>query len=137
MKFLLLVLTILTATSVNAADLVMPYKGVYDGDTVYSELCFLPSPLKNVSIRLVGIDTPEIRTTCASEKALGYQAKAYLESLLAEQTEILVKNVDWDKYGGRIDGDIILPNGDSVSALMIKSGLARPYMGGTREPWCK
>lgn len=137
MKFLLLVLATLTLTSVNAADLTMPVKGVYDGDTFYSELCALPDPLKSVSIRIIGIDTPEIRTTCASEKVKGYEAKAYLEKLLSGQSEILVKNVEWDKYGGRIDGDVFLPDGTSVAVKMIESGLARPYTGGTRQSWCE
>lgn len=135
MKYLIIGMLLLG--SVNAADLMMPIKGVYDGDTFYSELCSLPKPLKDVSIRIMGIDTPEIRTTCLAEKAKGYEAKAYLESLLAGQSEVLVKNVDWDKYGGRIDGDVILPDGSSVASKMIEKGLARPYSGGTREPWCQ
>ena len=136
-KFLLPVLAILTLTSANAADLLMPIKGVYDGDTFYSELCALPKPLKDVSIRISGIDTPEIRTTCLSEKSLGYAAKKQLEDLLAGQTEIIVKNVEWDKYGGRIDGDVYLPDGTSVAVKMIESGLARPYTGGARQSWCE
>ena len=116
--------------------MLLPLKGVYDGDTVYTELCGLPAALKQVTIRLENIDTPEIRTTCASEKALGLAAKKFLEDTLAGQTEIMVKDVKWDKYGGRIDGDIILPDGKSVSALMVSAGYARVYTSGVRQPWC-
>lgn len=135
MKFLLLGL--LMMASANAADLIMPIKGVYDGDTFYSELCALPKPLKDVSIRISGIDTPEIRTTCLSEKAKGFEAKGYLESLFVGQTEVLVKNVEWDKYGGRIDGEVYLLDGTNIAVKMIESGLAVPYSGGTRQSWCK
>ena len=120
----------------SAADLIMPVKGIYDGDTFYSDLCALPKPLSEVSIRIVGIDTPEIRTTCASEKVLGYAAKAKLQELLEGQTVVVVKEVEWDKYGGRIDGRVFLEDGTDIAAKMIESGLARPYEGGTREPWC-
>lgn len=135
MKFLLLGL--LMMASANAADLIMPIKGVYDGDTFYSELRSLPKPLKDVSIRISGIDTPEIRTTCASEKVMGFEAKAYLEKLFAGQTKVLVKNVDWDKYGGRIDGEVFLLDGTNIAVKMIESGLAIPYDGGKRQSWCK
>jgi len=136
-KFLLLVLTTLTLTSANATDIILPVKGVYDGDTIYSELCALPPPLKNLSIRISGIDTPEIRTTCLSEKTLGLAAKKYLEELLSINPEVVVKNVDWDKYGGRIDGEVFLIDGTNVGQKMIDSGLARPYTGGPRLTWCE
>lgn len=134
MKFLI-GLALLT-TSAFATDMMLPIKGVYDGDTVYSELRMLPSPLSKVSIRIANIDTPEVRTTCISEKVLGLAAKKHLESLLEGYQIVLVKDVEWDKYGGRIDGDIILKDGSRVSEKMIESGHARPYYGGSKEPWC-
>jgi len=121
----------------SAADLIMPIRGVYDGDTFYSDLCALPVPLNKVSVRIAGIDTPEIRTTCLSEKAAGLAAKAKLEELFAGQNVVVVKNVEWDKYGGRVGGNVFLENGTDVAAKMIESGLARPYNGGARESWCK
>jgi len=130
---------VLGSLTLNAAasDMMLPVKSVYDGDTFHSNLCALPVPLSTVSVRIAGIDTPEIRTTCASEKAMGYAAKKYLEDLFVGQTEVLVKNVEWDKYGGRIGGDVFLADGSSVAERMIKSGLARPYTGGTRQSWCE
>lgn len=137
MKILLLVLATLTLTSANATDLMLPVKGVYDGDTFYSELSSLPDPLKNVSVRIMGIDTPELRTKCESEKIKGYEAKTYLNELLSGHSEILVKNVRWDKYGGRVDGDVYLPDGSNVANKMIENGFARPYTGGARQSWCE
>ena len=138
MKVLILFLLFLNSlySVAHSADLIMPVKGVYDGDTFYSDLCALPKPLSEVSIRIVGIDTPEIRTTCASEKVLGYAAKAKLQELFEGQNVVVVKDVEWDKYGGRIDGRVFLEDGTDIAAKMIESGLARPYEGGTREPWC-
>jgi endonuclease YncB( thermonuclease family) len=128
---------ILIGSVAHAADLTMPVKGVYDGDTIYSNLCALPAPLNKVSVRIIGIDAPELRTKCLSEKALGYEAKAKLEEILAGQTTVIVKDIEWDKYAGRVNGRVFLEDGTDVAAKMIESGLARPYSGGTRESWCK
>ena len=40
----------------------------YDGDTCYVVAKTLPDTLRNMSIRILGIDTPEIRGKCLDEK---------------------------------------------------------------------
>ena len=137
MKFLSLVLLTLTLTSASAADLVMPVRGVYDGDTIYSDLCALPYPLNKVSVRVRGIDTPEIRGDCDNEKSLAYKAKDELIKILSSSDKVMVKNIVWDKYGGRVDGDIFLLDGTDVAKKMIESNLAREYTGGLRGTWCE
>ena len=42
----------------------------YDGDTCYITAKTFPEPLQKMSIRILGIDTPEIRGDCEEEKAL-------------------------------------------------------------------
>lgn len=137
MKFLLLVLTTLTLTSANAADITLPVRSVYDGDTIRSDLPALPVPLNHISVRVLGIDAPEIHGKCDAEIAGAYAAKAKMQSLLAGQTSFMIKGVSWDKYGGRIDGKVFLNDGTDVAAKMIESGLVRPYTGGARAGWCK
>jgi endonuclease YncB( thermonuclease family) len=137
MKKLVMMLTLITASNLSiATDIQVPVVGVYDGDTIYSNLYVLPSPLNKVSIRLYGIDTPELRTKCEYEKSQAKLAKLYLESILLGQEEVIVKDVQWDKYGGRIDGKVFLLDGTDVSQKMLDSGLATPYFGGTRKDWC-
>jgi endonuclease YncB( thermonuclease family) len=44
----------------------------------------------------------------------------------------------WDKFGGRVDGFLYLPDGNDVSTLLIRSGYAAPWDGrGTqpKPPW--
>ena len=41
----------------------------YDGDTIYIRMPGLPNPIAEMSVRVAGIDTPEIRGACEVEKA--------------------------------------------------------------------
>jgi endonuclease YncB( thermonuclease family) len=42
----------------------------------------------------------------------------------------------WDKFGGRVLGDIIL-DGQSLRASLITNGFAREYYGEEKQSWCK
>jgi endonuclease YncB( thermonuclease family) len=42
---------------------------------------------------------------------------------------------DWDKFGGRVLGDIIL-NGKSLREMLIANGYARAYFGEAKQSWC-
>jgi endonuclease YncB( thermonuclease family) len=43
--------------------------------------------------------------------------------------------MDWDKYGGRVLGDVIL-NGQSLRGMLISKGYAREYYGEAKTSWC-
>jgi endonuclease YncB( thermonuclease family) len=43
--------------------------------------------------------------------------------------------MDWDKYGGRVLGDVLL-NGQSLRQLLIANGFAREYYGEAKTSWC-
>lgn len=108
----------------------------YDGDTLYVLVPELPGKLRQVSVRVLGIDTPEIRGRCEAERRLAVEARDYLVSLF-EGADLVVLDVDgWDKYGGRIDARVITPDGRDLAALLVAAGLARPYDGGKRQGWC-
>lgn len=131
------VLLTIAAVSAHAADMVMPIRGVADGDTIQSSLK-LPCPLCNVSVRILGIDTPETSylAKCVAERARGLEAKKLVQAMAAGQKEMTVKNIKWDKYGGRINGHVFI-NGVSVGDTLIAQGLARPYTGlGPKSNWC-
>jgi endonuclease YncB( thermonuclease family) len=51
----------------------------------------------------------------------------------AQKKQVVI--YDWDKFGGRVLGDIIL-NGSSLRELLIQNGLARPYFGEAKQSWC-
>ena len=111
---------------------------VVDGDTVAFSAPFLPAPLKQeLSIRVFGVDTPEkgFRAQCPSEAARGAAATEFTKKLVAAATQRQMVLMDWDKYGGRVLGDVIL-NGQSLRNLLIQNGFAREYYGEAKTSWC-
>lgn len=111
---------------------------VKDGDTVVIEAPYLPAPLKQqLSIRVLGVDTPEKapRAKCDKEAAGGAAATEFTKKAVANAKQIQVELVDWDKFGGRVLGDVIL-DGQRLSQLLIKNNLARPYFGEAKSSWC-
>lgn len=135
--FAFLFLSFLTI-SAPAADMIMPIRGVADGDTIRSTLK-LPCPLCNVSVRILGIDTPESTylAKCEREKALGLEAKAFLIAFSSGKETMMARNVKWDKYGGRIDAYVEI-DGINIGDLLISKGYAKPYTGiGPKPDWCQ
>ena len=112
---------------------------VIDGDTVEFAAPFLPAPLKpKLAVRVFGVDTPEkgFRAKCESEAKRGDAASAFTKKVISESKTARVAIIDWDKYGGRVLGDIILDNNVSLRALLIKNGFAREYYGEAKQSWC-
>ena len=144
-KFLFVLLAVLSVGA--AAQKKTPEMKVYDftvtrvidGDTVEFAAPFLPAPLKpRLSVRVFGVDTPEkgYRAKCASEKSQGEAASAYTKKIITASKTARVAIIDWDKYGGRVLGDIILDNNVSLRALLIQNGFAREYYGEAKQSWC-
>lgn len=111
---------------------------VVDGDTVAFRADWLPDPLKKeLSIRVFGVDTPEKghRAGCPAEAQRGEMASAYTKQLVAAAKTRQIALMGWDKYGGRVLGDVIL-NGVSLRQLLIQNGFAREYYGEAKQSWC-
>lgn len=143
-KRLLLILA-LTATPISFASekisVAYDYKitRVLDGDTVGFVATFLPAPLKQeLSLRVYGVDTPEkgFRAKCDAENQRGLAATKFTKDLIlkAKRTQVVI--MDWDKYGGRVLGDVLI-DGISLRSLLIGSNYARPYNGNAKQSWCK
>jgi endonuclease YncB( thermonuclease family) len=112
---------------------------VIDGDTVAFQADFLPAPLKKeLSIRVYGVDTPEkgFRAQCPSEAQRGEAASAFTKQMIAASQQRQVVLMDWDKYGGRVLGDVLL-NGQSLRVMLIQNGFAREYYGEAKTSWCQ
>jgi endonuclease YncB( thermonuclease family) len=112
---------------------------VIDGDTVAFQADFLPAPLKKeLSIRVFGVDTPEkgFRAQCPSEAHRGEAASAFTKAAVAQASQRQVVLMDWDKYGGRVLGDVLL-NGQSLRQMLIANGFAREYYGEAKTSWCQ
>ena len=112
---------------------------VIDGDTVEIAVDFLPSPLPpKLSIRVMGIDTPEKapRAQCDAEAALAKKASAFTKNAVANALEVDIKILKWDKYGGRVLGDVYLDH-QSLAESLVSAGLARHYKGDAKQSWCE
>ena len=112
---------------------------VIDGDTVAFQANWLPEPLKKeLSIRVFGVDTPEksFRAKCPSEAARGEAATAFTKQTINASTKRQIIMMDWDKYGGRVLGDVLL-DGKSLRQQLIANGFAREYYGEAKTSWCE
>jgi endonuclease YncB( thermonuclease family) len=111
---------------------------VSDGDTVVIAAPFLPAPLKpELAVRIFGVDTPEkgFRGQCESEKQRGEAASQFTKAAITKSTKRQVVLYGWDKFGGRVLGDIIL-DGQSLRTGLIQNGFAREYFGDAKQSWC-
>ena len=111
---------------------------VTDGDTVVISAPFLPAPFKpELAIRVFGVDTPEKghRAMCPSEAQRGEAASAFTKNAIAQGGKFQVTMYGWDKFGGRVLGDILI-NGQSLRAGLIANGFAREYYGEAKQSWC-
>jgi endonuclease YncB( thermonuclease family) len=109
-----------------------------DGDTVVISAPFLPLPLKpELAVRIYGVDTPEkgFRAKCEAENARGQSASTFTKHLIGNSTRNQVTLYGWDKFGGRVLGDIIL-DGKSLRSELIQNGFAREYYGDAKQSWC-
>lgn len=132
--------TMAIAANKNPAHAEYDYKitRVIDGDTVAFEAPFLPAPLKQeLSVRVFGVDTPEkgFRAGCESEAKRGEEASKFTTEQIRRAKKIQVSIISWDKYGGRVLGDIII-DGKSLRKMLIDNGFAREYYGDKKESWC-
>lgn len=111
---------------------------VSDGDTVVIAAPYLPLPLKpQLAVRIYGVDTPEkgFRAKCDSENQRGLAASEFTKNTIKVSKSRQVILYDWDKFGGRVLGDIIL-DGRSLRELLIQNGYAREYYGDAKQSWC-
>jgi endonuclease YncB( thermonuclease family) len=111
---------------------------VSDGDTIVISAPFLPQPLKpELAVRIYGVDTPEKghRAQCPQENERGQLATKFTTNAVAKSTKRQVVLYGWDKFGGRVLGDIVL-DGQSLRGMLITNGFAREYFGEAKQSWC-
>ena len=135
--FVFLLASMTSATAFGLSIELREYKDrvCYDGDTCYVIIKALPEKLEKMSIRVLGIDTPEIRGKCAEEKELALKARIFANKVFRSANKIEFKNLQWGKYGGRLLSDVYLDD-KLYSKMIIDEGLARPYDGKTKKGWC-
>jgi micrococcal nuclease len=105
---------------------------VYDADTCTVLVdCGFNIFLKE-RVRLMGIDTPEIRTKNLKEKELGIEARDWVRGMILDK-EVECKFYKEGKFG-RYLVDIYY-KGECLNELLVAKGYAKRYDGGKRVPW--
>ena len=118
-----------------AGPFVASVEAVIDGDTLTVVVPVWLGLAVTTSVRLRGIDAPELHGACQREKDLAAEAKRYLATETTPQVRLT--NIEGDKYYGRVEADVTtVPDGLNLADAMLTSGLARPYDGGKRGQWC-
>jgi len=138
--FTLLLLSALYAQSLKdmtfGSATVLKVTSIYDGDTFRADIKDYPDIIgKRMSIRINGIDTPEIKAHCEKEKILARDAKKVTVSLLRNAHKIELRNIRRGKYF-RLIADVYV-DGKPVSNELIKNNLAVSYHGGHKKDWCE
>lgn len=115
-------------------NIVVEVVGVYDGDTFKVNVDGWPDIIgKNISIRIYGVDTPEIRGTRGAIKDLAMLAKAFTDSELTLASKVELRNIRRGKYF-RIIAEVYVDD-VNLGDLLIKRGFAKEYYGGKRPVW--
>ena len=105
---------------------------VYDGDTITiaTKLPHDGSPIYRFSVRINGIDCPEMKTQDHNERTCANIAKQKVCNMIFNKV-VHLKNVKLEKYG-RILADVYLQD-ISVGDMLCKCNLAVKYDGGTKK----
>lgn len=110
---------------------------IFDGDTFAAYVNLEDDIRISVRVRIRNVDTPEIHGECDYEINAALRAKERLAELIPVGTVVELDKIKDDKYLGRIDAYVIMPDGRDVGKILIKEKLGRPYSGGRRQPWCQ
>ena len=132
------VLGVIFGMSLSCSAMAVPavVNYVLDGDTFAAGVQVADDITITVRVRLINVDTPELSGTCPREVAMAESAKDFVVDLLPAGTKVDLQNIKDDKYLGRIDANVILPDGRDLGDVLIKQKLARSYSGGRRLGWC-
>ena len=122
----------------DTVEFTFPIKGgrvikVYDADTITiaSKLPYDDSPMYRLSVRLNGIDTPEMKGKGVSdeEKEAAKHARDFVSNLVLNKV-VRLENIESEKYG-RILADVYI--GDKhLNNLLLQERYAVKYDGGTK-----
>lgn len=108
---------------------------VYDGDTI-TIASRLPGneTLYRFSVRLGGIDCPEIKSKIDTEKQVAQLAKAFVTHHVLNKV-VHLQNVEMEKYGRLLAKVYFMDNNGSsvcLNELLCAERLAVAYDGGTK-----
>jgi endonuclease YncB( thermonuclease family) len=109
---------------------------IYDGDTMHVVFKVF-GDYHRWNCRIVGVDTPELRT----KNEMGYKVRDVIREKLMDKL-VRVKCGEFDKYG-RLLLDVYMPDEhrtegketETLSEWLIENKYAYSYDGGTKQSW--
>ncbi|CCQ75411.1 thermonuclease family protein [Magnetospira sp. QH-2] len=140
-----MVITFLCAYSAQAApDIPGPAQvhaqviRVIDGDT-FEAMAYLGMDVyRQITIRVAGINTPELRSRCedndarARERALARQARDLSQEMLQDRVVTLIRPRT-GTWRGRMVAEVVLEDGRYLAEVLTAADLSR---GEGRLVWC-
>jgi micrococcal nuclease len=103
---------------------------VIDGDSLIVDIDLgFNIWVRNISVRLYGVDTPEIRTKNPTEKTAGYLAKSRVEDLLSDGKLQITTMLDVSDKFGRILGVVHNSDNLNIGFILINERLGIPFLG--------
>ena len=108
---------------------------VVDSITVVLDVAVWPGQVKQVTLRLRGVDTPHVFGTCETETLMAKEAKEFTRAFLTRR--VVIYNVrgtrkDPTKLWGQIRND----RGEDLKQALIQAGYAAARHGNVRTSWC-
>ncbi len=143
---LIITLCVITFSTLSHADkFTVKYRSCYDGDTCridfiqnITEGYIVPKFFADdVRIRILGIDTPEMRSKCLQEKRLAIKARDYLNYTLKKADSIIIdidNNNKLDSLGRYLA--VLYVDDININNLLLVRGYARVEQLGYHN-WCK
>jgi micrococcal nuclease len=109
---------------------------VVDGDTLTVRARIWINQELETSVRILGIDAPELNGACEFERLRAKEAREFLEQRTANRLVVL-HDISNDKYGGRVVARVTTESGEDLGAILLGEGLAHAYDGrGAKAKWC-
>jgi len=107
---------------------------IVDGDTIRLDIDLgFDIVLRNQSVRLYKVDTPECRTRDLKEKAAGLLAKEVVQNLITTGERVFIRTkLDTKGKFGRLLGTIITTDNININEHLIDNNYAVEYYGQSK-----
>jgi len=107
---------------------------IVDGDTIRLDIDLgFDIVLRNQSVRLYKVDTPECRTRDLKEKAAGLLAKEVVQNLIAIGERVFIRTkLDTKGKFGRLLGTIVTTDNININEHLIDNNYAVEYYGQSK-----
>lgn len=134
--FMLFLSSVVFAADKQFGDVVVSeITSIYDADTFRVTIKGWPNIIgERMSVRVMGVDAPEIRGKCESEKQAARRAKQFTVDALRSAKKVELRDIQRGKYF-RILANVYV-DGENLAQALIQANHGRAYKGGTRDGWC-